>query len=90
MCWRFSGALAYAADIALLSLRRSGLIALIEQCEKYADEFNITFMSVRKVIITQAKEVNVNNKLDSLTDSAVYAGQFLLRIIVKSDTNSYI
>ena len=40
---RHAGALAYADDLTLLSPSRSGLKILVEECERYADEFDIIF-----------------------------------------------
>ena len=39
----FSGALAYADDITLLSPSMSGLRTLSQVCEEYATEFDVTF-----------------------------------------------
>ena len=39
----FTGALAYAGDIALLSPSMSGLRTLSKVCEEYATEFGVTF-----------------------------------------------
>ena len=39
----FTGALAYADDITLLSASMSGLKTLSKVCEEYATEFDVTF-----------------------------------------------
>ena len=39
----FTGALAYADDITLLSPSMSGLRTLSKVCEEYATEFDVTF-----------------------------------------------
>ena len=41
----FSGTLAYAGDITLLSPIRSGMAILVKVCEKYAAEYDIIFNS---------------------------------------------
>ena len=41
----FSGTLAYAGDITLLSPSRSGMAILVKVCEKYAAEYDIIFNS---------------------------------------------
>ena len=40
----FTGALAYADDITLLSPSMSGLRTLSKVCEEYATEFDVTFI----------------------------------------------
>jgi len=40
---RYSGALAYADDITLLSPSKSGLTILVDECERYAAEYDILF-----------------------------------------------
>ena len=44
---RFSGALAYADDLTLLSPIRSFVVALVGECERYAIELDIMLMVAR-------------------------------------------
>ena len=48
---RFSGALAYADDITLLSPSRSGMAILVKVCEKYAAEYDIIFNSKKSQLL---------------------------------------
>ena len=48
---RFSGALAYADDITLLSPSRLGMAILVNVCEKYAAEYDIIFNSKKSQLL---------------------------------------
>ena len=49
----FTGALAYADYITLLSLSMSGLRTLRKVCEEYATEFDVTFNGKQSVVVFQ-------------------------------------
>ena len=47
----FTGALAYADDITLLSPSMSGLRTLSKVCEEYATEFDVTFNGQKRQLL---------------------------------------
>ena len=62
----FSGALAYADDIILLSPSRSGLAILVKECEKYAVEYDIICNSKKSPLLYFC---TINKKELKLTDN---------------------
>ncbi len=47
----FIGELAFADDLNLLSQTLSGLKILVDVCEKYAEEYNISFNGSKRILL---------------------------------------
>ena len=68
---RFSGALAYADDITLMSPSRSGMAILVKVCEKYAVEYDIIFNSKKvnyyilevDIVVQSIKELKLTDNM---------------------------
>ena len=92
----FTGALAYADDITLLSPSMSGMRTLSKVCEEYATEFDVTFSGKKsQLLFFSGRECvfyNLNmyvcGQLVDMCDSAIHSGHFISStyktIIVKS------
>ena len=98
---RFSGALAYADDITLLSPSRSGMAILVKVCEKYAAEYDIIFNSKKSQLLhfrgrhccTINKGIEINGQHVNISSSAIYLGHTISSVdrseIVKSAINNF-
>ncbi len=79
---RCIGALALADDLNLLSLTLSGLKVLVDVCEKYAEEYNISLKcSKSRLFIFNGRQCKVSNRgiivngvLLNMSESAVHLG----------------
>ena len=98
---RFSGALAYADDITLLSPSRSGMAILVKVCEKYAAEYDIIFNSKKSQLLqfrgrhccTINKGIEINGQHVNISSSAVHLGHTISSVdrskIVKSAIKNF-
>ena len=81
----FTGALAYADDITLLSPSMSGLRTLSKVCEEYSTEFDVTFNGQKsQLLFFRGREcvfshlnINVRGQLVDMYDSATHLGHFI-------------
>ena len=97
---QFSGALAYADDITLLSPSRSGLAILVKECEKYAAVYDIIFNSQKSLLLyfrgrhccTINKGIEINGQRVNISSSAVHLRNTISSVdgrkIVKPDINN--
>ncbi len=78
----FIGALTFADDLNLLSPTLSGLKVLVDVCEKYTKEYNISFNdSKSRLLLFKGRQCNVSNRgifvngvLLNMSQSAVHLG----------------
>ena len=92
----FTGALAYADDIALLSPSMSGLRTLSKVSEKYATEFDVTFNGKKsRLLFFRGRECVFSNlnmyvcgQLVDMCDSATHSGHFIASTDKKSIVKS--
>ncbi len=79
---RFIGALTFADDLNLLSLTLSGLKVLVDVCEKYTEEYNISFNgSKSRLLLFKGRQCKVskrgiimNDVLLNMSESAIHLG----------------
>ena len=92
----FTGALAYADDITLLSPSMSGLRTLSKVCEEYATEFDVTFNGKKsQLLFFRGRECVFSNlniyvcgQLVDMCDSATHFGHFIASTDKKSIVKS--
>ena len=92
----FTGALAYADDITLLSPSMSGLRTLSKVCEEYATEFDVTFTGNKsQLLFFRGRECVFSNlniyvcgQLVDMYDSATHLGHFIASTDMKSIVKS--
>ena len=97
----FSGVLAYADDITLLSPSRSGMAILVKVCEKCAAEYDIIFNSKKSQLLhfrgrrccTINKGIEINGQHVNISSSAVHLGHTISSVdrskILKSAINNF-
>ena len=85
----FSGALAYADDLTLLSPSRSGLATLVGVCERYATEFDIMFNGSKSKLLyfkgrycsATQKGIQVNGEYVNISKRVVHLDHTMYCIV---------
>ena len=97
----FSGTLAYADDITLLSPSRSGMVILVKECERYAAEYDLIFNSKKGPLLyfrgryccTINKGIKVDGQHVNISTSAAHLGHTISSVdrseIVKSAIKNF-
>ena len=85
-CWigqQFYGALGYADDLTLLAPTISGLSSMIEECEKFGNEYNVKYNPDKTMCMHFSKKSNdnlvvkMNGKRLSWVKNIKYLGNYL-------------